>query len=65
MKTDKICPLRLIAFNKYIGTIMTKSLDAGCVCIEECAWYIKYNDKRKSCCALVDIANVLTNIRSV
>lgn len=57
--TNKICPLRLIAFTQHISILDFKDFDSACRCREHCAWYVKYNDEDKSCCAIVDIANVL------
>lgn len=60
--TNKICPLRLIAFNKYTGMVSTEDFATRCACTKDCAWRVSYNDPNKSCCALVDIANAITDL---
>lgn len=48
---NKICPLFSIA----VGGL-------SYYCTSKCAWYVNYNDPNKSCCALVDISNVISEL---
>lgn len=63
MNNKKICPLYVLTYGEHLIRESEYEFFKEIIsCNEKCAWYVNYNDPNKSCCALVDISNVISEL---